>query len=121
MAGDIFAESQRQDRAGGNDFVVADDNCAVVQRRFGIKNRLQKQVMHLGIKNDSIIYIALKLDIALDNDQCTALFARHFTARGNDFHNEFTFALSLPCGETSQLGESAAHFRLKDDDQRNKE
>ena len=75
--------------------------------------------MQFRVKGNRVIYIVLKFDIALNNDDRSAFFARHIAGGCHYFDDNLLLFFALKQLNTAQLGERAAQFRLKNNENGN--
>ena len=77
----IRAGGQRQDAGGGPKPAVSDDDGAVVQRCFIIKNVPQKVGGNFGIQLHAGASHVIEFNMALQNDQRAGVITGHFDIR----------------------------------------
>src|SRR4051812_33058239 len=70
---DHAVERERQKARGGRDAVAADDDRAVMQRRFGVEYRDEQVVGEFGVHLHAALYDIAQGDAALDDDECAGL------------------------------------------------
>ena len=99
MAGAVgkvkFFLGQRENRMCGHDLAVLNDHRTVMERRIGVKNRLEKQGINLGIELDGIVDDGGQSDPAFDHDQRTAARDGHLSHGTDDLFDRFLLGLLM--------------------------
>lgn len=73
IGAEIRVARQWQDTAGRRNAAVADHDCAVMQRRFGIENILEQLRRHIGIDGRAAAHLLVERYTALKNNECAGL------------------------------------------------
>ena len=73
IGAEIRVARQRQDTAGRRNAAVADHDCAVMKRRFGIENILEQFRRHIGIDGRTAAHLLIERHAALKDDERAGL------------------------------------------------
>src|SRR5437016_7986077 len=117
-----FALAHRKNAGRGGNSPVANDDASIVQRRFRMKNTQEKFDRKIRIERHPGLFVNSNRSVPFDRQQRAELLVRQLSNSFCEIVHGFTFfARQRKNWVATELSQTTAQLRLKNDNQRNRQ